>query len=368
MSYSTYVPPYARQPAREPVASTRDYARALQSGDLFRAWAGERAGRDLDPIVEDCINSGLGLHRVLARAMGYPDDISPTELYSRTIGTGDLAALIVPGRTELITSQFSPWVSRILKIFKRVPVTNFNDVTFHSLGVSSPQSLAELAEIKFGNVSTPSALETIGITSNALAWLISRHALINGDVQLMSTMEAQVSAVFAAYLRSAIATALDGTDTLEDGNQFFYAGANNLVATGAGGAPSVTTLDAATHLMAQQTLPGGQRCGLIPRYLVVPSTLAGTAAVLARAVYEDASPTPFEVIVLPELSGSYVYYIADPALSPTLALLTLGNSAQLLYVESFRPRFSTDGLAMRATMDFRIARASRCGIVRYAVA
>lgn len=363
----SYQPPYTRN-AREPVAGTRDYARALQSGELFRAWNGEHIGRTLDPIVEDITQSQMSLHRVLARAAGLPEGLTAGEVYARMIGTGDLAAMIVPGRVELIQSQFSPWVARYTRLFRRVPVQNFRDVTFHSLGVSSPVSMTEFAEFKFGSVSTPSPLETIGLMSNGIAWLLSRHVLVNGDTALMAAMESQIAAVFAAYLRTALATALEATDTLEDGNQYFYAGAGNLVSTGSGGAPSITTLDAATNLMAQQTLPGGQRCGLVPRYLVVPSTLAATAAVLARAVYEDNSPTPFEIVVLPELGGSYCYYVADPALSPALCLLTLGNSDRLLNVETYRPQITVDGIAMRATMDFRIARASRCGIVRYAVA
>lgn len=366
MSYSTYVPPYARQ--SEPIAGARDYARALQSGELFRAWSGERIGQSLDPIVEDILQSQMSLHRVIARAAGLPEGLTAGEVYSRMIGTGDLAALIVPGRVELIQAQFSPWVARFMKLFRRIPVTNFNDVTVYSLGVSSPQSMAEFAEFKFGSVTTPTPLETIGLTSNGIAWLLSRHVTINGNTQLMDAMEAQIAAVFAAYLRSAAATAFAATDTLEDGSAFFNSGAGNLVSTGSGGLPSVTTLDTATKMMATQTLPGGQRCGLIPRYLVVPPFYAGTAAVLARAVYEDSSPTPFEVIVLPELAEDYVYYVADPVLSPTLGLMTLGNSDRLLNVETFRPTVTVDGIPMRATMDFRIARLSRTGIVKYAVA
>lgn len=362
---STYIPPYARQPARQPVASARDYARAIQSGELFSALAGNRSD---DPIVQDIVGCGVSFLRVMARAMNLPEDMPSGELMNRMMGLGDLAALVVPGRAEMLTATFSPWVARYEKLLRRWPMPNFNAVPFYSLGVSSPQPLPEFAEYKFGSATLGTPLETLGVTTDGLAWLLSRHALINGDVQLMNAIEQQIVVVFASYFRTALATVLEATDTMGDGNAFFYAGANNLVSTGAGAAPSVTTLDAATHLMAQQTLPGGQRCGLIPRYIVVPSTLAATSAVLAAAVYEQNTPTPFEVIVLPELSGSYVYYVADPNLSPTLALLTLGNPTSLLRIESDLTPMARDGIAMKAAMDFRIARVSRCGIVKYAVA
>ena len=362
-TYDTYVPPYARQPVREPAASSRDYARALQSGELFRALSGERIGQNLDPIVEDVVQAQMPLHRVLARAAGLPEGLTAGEVYSRMIGTGDLAALIVPGRVELIQAQFSPWVARFMKLFRRIPVTNFNDLTVYSLGVSSPVAMSEFSEFKLGTLTTPTPLETIGLTSNGIAWLLSRHVTINGHTQLMDAMEAQITAVFASYFRAALATTLEATDTLEDGSAWFITGNLATVA----GTPSLTTLDHASDMMAQQLLPGGQRCGLLPRYLVVPSTLAGTAATLARAVYEDNSPTPFEVIVLPELSGDYYYWVADPALSPTLGLMTLGNSDRLLNVETFRPNIPVDGVAMRATMDFRIAHLSRAGIVKHPV-
>ena len=222
----SYTPPYARQP--EPIAGARDYARALQSGELFRAWSGERIGQNLDPIVEDILQSQMSLHRVLARAVGLPEGLTAGEVYARMIGTGDLAALIVPGRVELIQAQFSPWVARFMKLFKRIPVTNFNDLTVYSLGVSSPQPMTEFAEFKFGSVTTPTPLETIGLTSNGIAWLLSRHVTINGHTQLMDAMEAAIAATFAAYLRSALATALAAADTLEDGSAFFNSGAGNL--------------------------------------------------------------------------------------------------------------------------------------------
>lgn len=360
------MPTYSRHPAdqyRQPIASARDYTRALQSGDLFRALDGRE--RATDPIVEDILNMGVPFHKVLARAVGLDDNLKPSEIVRRMLGTGDLAALLVPGRVELIQATFAPWVGRFTKILKRWPVPNFLPTTLHSFGVSSPVPVPEFASHTFGSITTPAATESLSVVANGLSWLLSRQMIVNGDLALMTALESQIATVFAAYFRTALATALEATDTMPDGSAFFHAGAGNLVASG--GAPSVTTLDFGTNLMAQQTLPGGQRCGLVPRFLVVPATLAATAAVLARVVYETSSPTPFEIVVLPELAGTFFYLVADPNLSPTLGLMTVGNAERLLYVESGPSNSTADGVSMRASMDFRIARVSRVGIVKYSV-
>lgn len=74
-----------------------------------------------------------------------------------------------------------------------------------------------------------------------------------------------------------------------------------------------------------------------------------------------------EVVVLPHLTSSTTWFLlADPAITPALGLLGIGDALPLRTITVERaPRKPTeDGLSLFARNEFRIARLSRYGALK----
>lgn len=350
--------------------STRDTAEGL--GDFFRLQTGARVVNP-HPVAEHMAAEGVGLDRLarhwLAAHMDadYVRAAPKSEIITRALGTSDFVTALTSGWHEVVRSTFDEAISGYRAILRDWPVRDFKPQYIPSFnGISDLKALSEHSEYQFGAFNASSVLEDVQVTTRGLAFIVSREALVNDLSQEIAAMMMQLGNIAALSLAQAVAAALQGTDTLDDGAAFFAEAKSNYITTAAGGAaPSVTTLDLAGAKLWRMPL-GDHVAGLAPRFLVCPPEIAHTSRALVAAVWDpqgSAGTVPdgrVDVITLPHLTDTSDWYLmADPARAPTLALLRLAGSSSLVNLEQAPRPQNRDGLAFKLSTDFAVARVAR---------
>lgn len=375
---STYVPPYQRAPAAPSgfmPFSCRDVEGAL--GDFFRMQTGARVANP-DPIATQMLEEGVGLAK-LARhwlAAYIPaDDLrgaSNADVITRALSTSDFQNAITSGWHQTVRATFNEQISGYRAILRELPVKDFNTQRVPDYGgMSDLKAMPEGAEYKNASLSATTVLESVSLTTYGLQFTVSRQALINDEIGEISAAVRQLANIAALHLAAAVASTLEDSTTLSDGSAYFATAKGNLVqyASG-GGAPSVSTMDAAGTKLWRRSV-GDHVAGVAPRFVIVPPELAHTAQVLVSAIWDPAGTAGTvpvgrcDRIVLPHLVNTTHWYLAgDPAFAPALALLRLAGSSDLVQLEQVKAPLHRDGLTYRIRTDYKVARISRVGIVK----
>lgn len=370
MSYTTHRAADYRQPAGFIPYSCRDVQEGL--GDYFRLQTGARV-ENPHPAAEHMAAEGVGMDRLARHWLAphidadYLRAAPKSEVITRALGVADFVTALTSGWHQVVRSTFDEAISGYRSILRDWPVRDFKPQYIPAFnGISDLKALSELSQYQYGSLSASTVLEDVSVSTRGLAFVVSREALINDQAQEISAMMAQLGNIAALSLAQAVATALQGTDTLDDGAAFFAEATSNYVTTAAGGAaPSITTLDLAGSKLWRMPL-GDHVAGLAPRFLVCPPEIAHTSRVLVASVWDpqgSAGTVPdgrVDVAVLPHLTDTSDWFLfADPARAPTLALLRLSGSSSLVNLEQAPRPQNRDGLAFKLSTDFAVARVAR---------
>lgn len=145
-------------------------------------------------------------------------------------------------------------------------------------------SLAEVpegAEYTLGTIGDRG--ESIQLATYGKMFAITRQAIINDDLNAFTRIPMRMGRAAKRTIGNLAYAVLTDNAALSDAIALFHASHSNLAA--AGGAPSVTTLDAARSAMAKQKDPDGNAAALNirPKWFLVPVALEGVARTLMDA-------------------------------------------------------------------------------------
>jgi hypothetical protein len=197
---------------------------------------------------------------------------------------------------------------------------------------------------------------SIRASTKGRAFSITRHALINDDLNYLRDQPARFGRAAARTLtKEVVNTVLEGNLPAYDGQALFHVNHGNLL-TGAAPASSLTAANLNTARIAiQKSRFEGEFTGLQPKYLIVPPELEVTARTLLNSDWIPAPGTgigninPFqnslELIVDQWLTSATAWYVAaDPAEAPAIDVAFLpGRQQPDLLVQKPEYRFVVGG-------------------------
>jgi len=346
--------------------------------DMERMTAGNECnGLSLAELARECLRRanidtrGLNPNQVVGLAFTAPPTFVRSGIGSIAHGVADFPAILLDASNKALLQgwveapeTFATWTSTMnLSDFK--PHNMINLSLFGDLDV-----VPEQAEYKFGTFSD--VRETITLRTYGKLFSISRQAIINDDLSAFTAIPSRMGRAAARMVGDEAYAVLTGNPSLnQDSLALFHATHGNYVT--AGGAPSVTTLDAGFTAMATRTDPSGATINLSPRYMIVPRALEATARTLAAATYDPAGtagtlkPNPFsgrfDVVGdarLDAFNSAGWFLAADPSMQPGVVVGYL-NGQSSPYLEQ-QQGWSQDGVAMKVRIDCRAAAADFRGL------
>lgn len=257
------------------------------------------------------------------------------------------------------------------------PVRDFRQINSYSLtGDLQYEKIGPAGEIKHGTLSETSYSNQADTYAKMLA--ITRKDIVNDDLGAFQRIPQRLGRGAALAINDVF-----WTEFLN--NSSFFAAGNSNVSTGAGSALDATgaAINAAEVIFAKQTDPDGKSLGVMPRVILVPPTLANTAARLMGSMltvggssnvadknvyqgkYRVASSVYMENTSYTGNSAAAWYLLADPMDMPVIETVFL-NGRETPVVESADADFDTLGIQIRAYHDFGVAKQEARGGVRSA--
>lgn len=229
-------------------------------------------------------------------------------------------------------------------------------------------ALNELGEFK--NKTIPDgekASITAGTKGNIIN--ISRQTIINDDLGAFVALAAMLGRSSHRTIEAAVYALLAENaglgPTMDDGYTLFHASHGNLVASGSGAVPSVTTIDAGRVAMASQKDVGGNDfLDLMPSIWLGPLGLGGSVRVINRAEFDPDTSNKLhkpnavrdlfsDVVDTPRMTGSAWHMLANPNDAPVLEVAFL-DGVQEPYLE-LENGFEVDGARYKVRLDFGVA-------------
>lgn len=236
--------------------------------------------------------------------------------------------------------------------------------------IGNLDSLSENGEFK--NKSIPDGEKssiTAGTKGNIIN--INRHIIVNDDLQALVTLTAMLGRAYKRTIEADVYALLAENAGLgpvldSDNKTLFHADHGNLVATGSGAAPTVTTLDAARMAMALQTdISGNDYLDLRPAIWLGPLALGTSVRVTNSATYDPDTSNKLQkpngvlnlfrdVVDSPRTVDSYAWYeFADPNEAPVIEVAFL-DGVQEPYME-LQNGFDVDGAQYKVRGDHGVA-------------
>lgn len=200
---------------------------------------------------------------------------------------------------------------------------------------------------------------------------ISRQIIVNDDLQALVTLTSMMGRAYKRTIEAAVYALLAENSGLgpvltSDSKTLFHADHGNLVATGSGAAPSVTTLDTARKDMAKQKdVSGNDYLDLRPAIWLGPLELGTSVRTINSATYDPDTPNKLQkpngvlnlfrdVIDSPRTVDQYAWYeFADPSEAPVIEVAFL-DGVQEPYME-LQDGFDVDGAQYKVRGDFGVA-------------
>lgn len=338
-----------------------------------QTWLNQRA-----PLEGAREMSGMRLAQLAAlclrRAGVNTDSMSDSRIWDAVInqrsiapahGAADFAKITANVANKALRMGYVENPRTFLPLVRQVGVNDFKPRQVHALSTAPDlKKVSENGEVYYGTFGE--AAQTYAIASYAVAFAITRKALLNDDTGAFERMPFMFGAA-AGRLESDIVWALRTAQQVidETGQGLYHASHNN---TGSG-AITVAGINTGYSTMAKQrgpTLPDGTAGGILnimPRYLIVPTALWATAVQFTASLSPNAQasvnpfaaggPSPLIPIAEPRLdaaSATQWYLDAAPGAFDTQEIAYLaGNEG--VYMEQ-RIGFERDGLELKARHDF----------------
>ncbi|MCA9069915.1 MAG: Mu-like prophage major head subunit gpT family protein, partial [Planctomycetaceae bacterium] len=238
----------------------------------------------LDAVDRD-FRHGIGLQQILFRAAKangqHFDSVANLRGLLKAAfirGSGfrslDLTGVLADTMNKMLLDHFNSVDPTWRLIAATRPVRDFRTINSYSLtGDLQYDEVGPGGEIKHGKLGQESYTNKADTYAKMLA--ITRTDIINDDLGAFAKIPSRLGRGAALKINDVFWTAFLS-------NSAFFKSANNNVSTGAGSALDATgdALNAAEVVFQNQTDPDGKPLGIMPRILLVPSTLQNTATKL----------------------------------------------------------------------------------------
>lgn len=244
-------------------------------------------------------------------------------------------------------------------ITREVTTSDFKEMSRTQLGEGEKlEKVPEGGEIRKATISE--GAEKYSLATFAKIYVVSRQMLINDDLSAFSRLPQILGRRVADLDSDLVWDIIKNNPLMADGNALFSSAHANLA--GAGGAIADATLSAFRSAMRQQIGLDGQKLGLVPRVLAVPTALE-TVAEKELAVrqpdssagvgpFSAAGRTPLELVVEPRLDDDSAiswYGFADIGQIDIIELARLeGESGPV--IESM-DGFDIEGMKIKVRYD-----------------
>lgn len=281
-----------------------------------------------------------------------------TAILARGLSSSDFPRLLAESAQLAVVQTFDAGAThRAFCAVEPLPDFRAADV----LTLDGSVSLAEggqLQEITSRNVVEDANGQAMQLRTFAAIAGFSRETIVNDNLGAIRRA-IRALAVSAANVESClIAEALESNPTLEDGESFFHEAHRNRITASL--TDDLAGLPAAIQCLRTQRLASGQMANNKARYLVVAVNLEFSAQ---KMLYE-AGIRDVEIHVLAGLPDGRWFLMADPAVAPCVARLTLQASRRDLNIEPMPRRINFDGVLTKVRIDTGAALLSRVGIVK----
>jgi hypothetical protein len=314
----------------------------------------------------DVINT-KNVDRLLKGAFGTPD-----RMRASGTSTMDVSGILSNVANKFILQYFMSVDNAWRSIAKRRPVSDFKAITSYSLtGDFTFKKLAPGGKLEHGKLGEQSYTNQADTRGRMFA--IDRRDIINDDLGAFMEVQRRIGRGGALSLNEAFWA------KFLNNSAFFTTGRGNLD-EGADTALSVESLELAETLFATQTDADGKPIAVIPRVLLVPSTLKRTAlrcmnSSEVREHQATASGTgsaktygtgntfagDFQVVSSPYMQASAYagystkkwYLLADPNDIPVIEVCFL-NGVENPTVEQATADFGQLGIQMLGYFDFGV--------------
>lgn len=335
---------------------------------------------------EDAVNEadqfrGMGLRQladICARAnnVDLPINVGGRDWMQAAFSNTDLPNILGNVANKALAQAFTAGTAVVPRIARRVSHSNFHAHTVASMGLDgSLQSVAPDGELQHLSVSEETRTRQVDTKGAILR--VTRKDVINDELGAMVDNAMSLGRKALASRESTVFALFNGTGA---GSSFFTSARGNYI-SGSSTALSHEALSTAIAAFLNQTDPSGDPVNVMPRMLLVPPALLGTAQELFRSTMimaaggssKDRQPTTnihagsYEPVVSPYLtSGSTTawYLIADPNDLAVVDVAYLnGNDVPTIETFGFDSNPDNLGFAWRVYYDFGAALAEyRAGV------
>lgn len=314
---------------------------------------GERV-RNAHPAARDF--SMRDLSAILgARASKGTYSVSDTRAVSFGMGTSDFATLLAAGATPTVKRKYRA-AARHLAFCGTVTVRDLRPYDLPRVDSELDlQVVSELGRVVGGMIATEGGAVAVRLTRYARALHITRRTIVNDETDLLAAIIAGVGPTVARKESALVAAALEAPADLDDGDPVF--GLANTVAD----ALDATSLAAAAAALMNQALPSGGKADNDLRHLVVAPDVYLPAC---KLIQEHGLAERVTVSPLVGLAAGRWFALADPDLSPTIAVVRMERSTEPVRVEPHVKPEGSDGAALMASAELGAGLLGRIGIVR----
>ena len=244
------------------------------------------------------------------------------------------------------------------KVSKRVGLGAFNSL----------RSVKEGAEYKY--ITTSDHGEEIALATYGEIFSISRHAIINDDLSVLTRIPAMMGRAAKATIADLVYAILTSNPAMADGTTLFHADHKN---TGTGAITDISKLDTLRQLMRRQK-NGKRNLNIRPEFIIGPTALEAQALQTIGSASVKGTDANSGII---NPMQNFAKYIGEPRLddaSATAFYLAAGqgrDTIEVAYLDGIdtpymeqEQGFTVDGVATKVRIDAGVAPLDYRGLVR----
>jgi hypothetical protein len=322
--------------------------------------ADEYRSMTLLELAKECLEAEGTLTRGLSP--GRITELALRPVSGRAMTTGDFPSLLANVGNKTLQLAYREAAPTWEPIVKQTAAKDFKTLTRPQISeFGNLDVVDEGQEYKYGDLLDHK--ETFAVTKQGKLFAIYREALINDDLQALTSIPRMMGASAARAVADAVWGKITANAAMSDTFALFHTNHKNL---GSAAAPGEVTLSELRKLMRLQTGPKGALLNVAPKYLLVPAALETACE---KLLYSTGSLddnknagviNPFgggtlTMIVEPRLDANSItaYYLsADPGTIDTIELAWLGGVTGP-YLEQ-REGWAVDGMEMKVRIEFGV--------------
>jgi HK97 family phage prohead protease len=267
----------------------------------------------------------------------------------------DFPELLLGAGQRYLLDQFQAAASVIKLLSRERTANDFRDISGLQLSAGGVlEQVAEAGEYKRGTFAERK--ETYRVTTFGKIFGLSRQAIVNDDLHAFTDANQKLARAAAEQEAQLFADLVNSNPVMGDTKTLFHSGHGNLA--GSGGAPDVTTLDAARLAMRSQKDPDGVTpLAAVPKYMLASPKRETVIEQLLVATINPTQATdtnPFNgkltPLIDPRLTADPWYLFADPTALPVLEHAYLqGRSGPEIFIKE---GWDVDGTEFKVRLDF----------------